>query len=198
MKIPNSKFCYVRNINTHGDKQGILFERERTWEDIKSESHKLMRQHDFANLIKNVADMRGVNANGVPVSVADIQVATGELLESTSSESSSIYIDHGMGHLEHRHTGVHYMRGYASSCVLEANPDANRKARQYRSGRTAAKQVIRTMTPMGYWKTAKLIDAEIYHDDQALLECANDYLISGKHHLVKGYIPTEVFQVLRR
>ena len=199
MQIQRSIFCYVRNKNGYGDSQGILFDRRRTWPLLQEESLSFMDNHDFVNLIKQICDLRGIQAKGVPVTVDDIQEAREEMQISLSSSgsSSNIYIDHGHGHVEHKETGVHYLRGYACSCILETNPDAERKKRSYRSGKTAAKQAIRTMLPIGYWKTAKLLDAVMYHDHSALKECANDFLGGGRHHLVKGMIPSEVFQILR-
>jgi hypothetical protein len=196
LNLTEMKYVYVRNKNRFGDVQGILFEVQKGWEWVQEESLKKIRSHGFNNLIKNVCDLRGISINGLPVDMQDINIAIQEMGEKKQNdvENSTYDVDKN-GFLVHKKTGELYISSYGCSCIIEENHDAKRpKRRGYRTGITASKAVIRTMTPMGYWKTAKLdVGSEVYTDDHALYECAHDFLAMGLHHKVKGNIPTDVF-----
>ena len=196
LNLTNMKYVYVRNKNRFGDVQGILFEVTKDWEWVQEESLKKIRSEGFGDLIKNVCDLRGVSVNGLPVAMQDIEIAISEMSSPKQNDvENSTYSLNENGFLVHKKTGELYISSYGCSCIIEENPDAKRpKRRGYRTGITASKAVIRTMTPMGYWKTAKLDTmSEVYTDEHALYECANDFLASGLHHAVKGTIPTDVF-----
>lgn len=200
LNLTKAKFVYVKNKNRFGDVQGILFELQKDWDWVQEESLSKITSHDFCNLIKNICDLRGVRVNNLPVDMSDIMIAIGVMSEKTESHlQNTWYTRNENGFLVHNKTGDLYISAYGCSCILKVNEEAKRpQQRGYRNGITASKDIIRSMTPYGYWKTSKITDsARIYCDEHALYECANDFLVEGNHHKVKGYIPTEVFQKAR-
>lgn len=201
LNLTRVKFVYVRNKNRYGDVQGILFEMDKDWRWVQAQSTTQIKGNDFCNLVKNICDLRGVTANGLPIDMSDIHIAIASMSESVESTSTrDLYETDDNGFLVHKKTGDKYISSYGCSCIIEHNKEAKRPtSRGYRTGITASKAVIRTLTPLGYWKTAKICDdTEWWVDDHALYECANDFLAEGNHHKVKGYIPTEVFQMSRQ
>ena len=197
LNLTNTKFVYVRGKNRFGDLQGILFEMEKKWEWVKKEAEKSLLQDDFCNLIKNICMLRNVKVANIPVNMQDIEFAVEAMKGSLSTNTEKdTYEKTGSGYLRHKKNGNLYISSYGCSCILHTNPDAKRPQKKgYKTGITAAKAVIRSMTALGYWKMTKIDDeTEIFTDNRALWECASDFLVDGKHHMVHGYIPTEVFQ----
>ena len=200
LNLTKAKFVYVKNKNRFGDVQGIFFELQKDWDWVQEESINKIKSHDFCDLIKNVCDLRMVKVNGLPIDMSDIKIAIESMKEKKESHlDNSVYTINENGFLVHNRTGDLYISAYGCSCILTVNEEAKRpQKRGYRNGITASKDIIRSMTPYGYWKTSKITDsAKIYCDEHALYECANDFIVEGNHHKVKGYIPTEVFQIAR-
>ena len=199
LKLSDCSFIYVRNKNRFGETQGILFELQKDWDWVSQESQKQIRSEGFADLIKNVCDLRGVNIGGIPIEKTDIEIAIESMKKENNDVQSNIYDTDKNGYLVHKTTGERYISCYGCSCVLVEIEGCRPARKGYRNGITASKDVIRSMCPLGYWKTARIsTDSEIFYDDDALNEAASDFLVEGNHHRVKGYVPTEVFEAARK
>ena len=199
--LKNHRWIYIRNKNRFGDDQGILFDRKKDWDTLKVESQFALEKEDFPNLIKTICDLRGVHISELPISMDEITMAIESMRNDAEKERDSLYTLLPSGILEHKKTKTTYIAASACSLIIKKNEDAVRPSqRKYRSGITAAKAVIRSMTPIGYWKMARLDSSvtTVEFGDSALSSAADDFLVQGPHHKVKGTIPTEVFQIARK
>lgn len=205
--IESFKWIYIRTYNRFGDKQGILFDRERMYQDVCSESLSFVHNDGCNQLIKQICDLRGIRIKGLPISMEDVDIALEEVSNSLSisknGESVSSHPKHfeklPNGILKHKEKQRYYFGGFACSVILEKNDAAKRPNKKgFRNGVTAAKSVIRSMTSISQWKMATIdSESEIYGDMAAVYEAAQDFFVENRHHLVKGMIPNEVFKAAK-
>ena len=201
-KMSDYKFCYVRGINPSNEEEGTLFDLEKNWEWVESESNKIINREDFSDLIRTICDLRGVMVKGISIDNRDIETAIRSFRnnkEQTNIVESNTYEFLQNGLLRHNESKEIFLSGYGCSVILKkASEKKTAKKREYKTGLSASKSVIRTMTPYGNWKTSYIGEStEVFFDEQALYQCSNDFLADGNHHLVKGNIPTEVFHMAR-
>ncbi len=195
LNLTSAKFVYVRGKNRFGDKHAVLFEMEKNWDWVLEQFQLSLHRSDFDMFVKSVCDLRGVTVSNLPIELDDIHFAINSMKNSEHKAKTETYekVD---GFLLHKANRQKYISSYGCSCILWENKEAKRpNTRGYRTGVTAAKAVIRSLTALGCWKMVKIDeDSEVFVDNRALWEAASDFLVEGNHNKVRGYIPTEVFE----